>query len=110
MSIFEDKKHNNGKYVGQVPVLSVPEDITRKTRVVYAVNGRDNYPWPHSVRHVPDPMPNVFPGNPGPEPIKLNARWQPPSADQIAKDRTRTTLNRALDVRADVIPISGEKK
>jgi hypothetical protein len=69
MSIFEDKKHNNGKYIGQKPVMvpQVPEDT--KDRTLYIVNNevfRDN-----SVRHVPDPVAGVFPGNPGPEPQRL---------------------------------------
>lgn len=58
MSIFEDKKHNNGKYVGQVPVTPVPEDIAQHTKMSYAAEGypseRKMLPWPHGVRSVPN--------------------------------------------------------
>ena len=54
MSIFEDKKHNDPKYVGQVPVKSVPEDIMRRNRMSYAEGNRSQLPWPHGVRSVPN--------------------------------------------------------
>lgn len=52
MSIFEDKKHNDPKYVGQKPVTAVPEDIGRKGNVGNI--NEDNYPWSHGTRSVPN--------------------------------------------------------
>jgi len=51
MSIFEDKKHNNINFIGQVPVTAVPEDINRRQKV-----GNIDRPlqWPHGVVSVPN--------------------------------------------------------
>jgi hypothetical protein len=87
MSIWEDKKHNDPKYVGQVPVTPVPEDLSRHRRMSYSVDGRNQIPWPHSVRHVQDPFPNTFPGNPGPPTSRIN-----PSGEVIIGQADRPLL------------------
>jgi hypothetical protein len=50
MSIFEDKKHNNGKYVGQKPVSATPDELRGNTWG----NFSRNVEWPHEVKHVPN--------------------------------------------------------
>jgi hypothetical protein len=54
VNIWEIKDHNDPAYVGQVPVLACPEDLTRHRRVVYSVDGRNQIPWPHNVVNKPN--------------------------------------------------------
>jgi hypothetical protein len=52
VNIFEVKDHNDPAYVGQVPVISVPEDVNK--RVQTGNNDEIGYPYPHGVRNAPN--------------------------------------------------------
>jgi hypothetical protein len=88
MDIFENKNHRGMIYNGSKPVrvLQSPDEGLGNLYGHLDQGGWGNQNASNlHVRHVPDPLPNVFPGNPGPKPEKVRPPLSP--AMQAIRDK-----------------------
>jgi hypothetical protein len=80
MDIFENKNHRGLIYNGSKPVrvLQSPDEGLGNLYGHLDQGGWGNQNASNlHVRHVPDPMSNVFPGNPGPQTVRISQTDRP---------------------------------